>query len=63
MNSLNSRTPIKKVWNKFRKVNGNYKLRIIPPLERRENIITSPDEITDIFANHYVNISRDTKIK
>ena len=53
INSLNSRTPTK-VWDKFRKINENYKSRTIPPLERGGNIITSPEEIAD----HYANISR-----
>ena len=40
-------------------MNGNYKPRTVPPLDRRGNIITSPDEIADIFADHYANISKD----
>ena len=59
MSSLNTRTPTKKVWDKFRKVNGNYKPRTIPPLEREGNIITSPEEIADTIADHNANISRD----
>ena len=47
------------MWEKFRKVNGNYKLRIVPPLDRGGNTITSPDEIADIFADHYANILKD----
>ena len=58
VNSLSSRTPIEKVWDKFRKVNGNYKSRTIPPMERRGNIISSPDENADNFAGHYANILR-----
>ena len=34
VNSLNSKTQTKKVWNKFRKVTGNYKPRTVSPLER-----------------------------
>ena len=37
VNSLNSRTPTKKVCEKFRKVNGNYKPRIVSPLDRGKN--------------------------
>ena len=59
VNSLNSRTQTKKVWDKFRKVNGNYKPRTILLLEKGGSIITSPDEIADTFADHYSNISRD----
>ena len=43
-------------WEKFRKVNGKYKPRIVPLLNREGNIITSPDKITDTFADHYANI-------
>ena len=39
--------------------NGNYKPRIIPSLKRRGNLITSPEEITDTFADQYENISRN----
>ena len=59
MNSLNSRIQTKKVWDKFRKVNRNYKLRTIPPLKRGGNIITTLEEISYTFADHYANISRD----
>ena len=59
VNSLNIRTPAKKVWDKFRKVNGNYNPRIVLPLEKGRSIITSPDEIADTFADHYANISKD----
>ena len=58
MNSLNSKTPTKNVWDKFRKVNGNYKPRTIP-LERAGNIITLLQEIAETFYDHYANISRD----
>ena len=43
----------------FKKVNGNYKPRIIPPLERGRNTITLSGEIADIFADYYANISKD----
>ena len=49
-------TPTKKAWDKFRKVNGNYKPRTISPLERGGNIIILPEEIAD----HYTNILRAT---
>ena len=42
------------MFNKFRKVNEKYKL-----LERGGNLITSPDEIADLFTDHYANILRD----
>ena len=63
VNSLNSRTPTKKVWEKFKKVSGNYKPRIIPPIERGGSKISRPDKIADTFAVHYANISRDPKKK
>ena len=59
VNSLNSRTTTKKVWEKFKKVNGNSKPRIVPPIENGGSIITPPDEIADTFAVYYANISRD----
>ena len=47
------------MWEKFRKINGNCTPRIVPSLDRGESIITSPDEIADTFADHYVDISKD----
>ena len=49
VNSLNSRTPTKKVWGKFRKLSRNYKPGTTPSLERRGNIITCPEEIADYY--------------
>ena len=49
----------KKAWEKFKKVIENYKPRIIPPLERGGNTITSPNDIADIFADYYANIFED----
>ena len=60
VNSLNSKNPTKKVLDKFKKVNRNYKPRKIPPLAKGRNIITTPDDIADTFADHYANISRDS---
>ena len=56
---VNSRTPTKYTWDKFKKVNRNYKPRKIPPLERGGNTNNSPDEIVDTFADHYANISKN----
>ena len=50
VNSLNARTPTKKVWEKFRKLNKNYIPRIVPPLDRGGNIISSSDKIADRYA-------------
>ena len=58
MSSLNHRTLTKKVCNKFKKVNRNYKPRKIS-LERGGNTIALSDEIADTFTNHYANISKD----
>ena len=59
MSSLNSRTPTKKVWDKFRKVNGNYKPRTVLSLKRGGNKMTSHEKIANTFADHYENILRD----
>ena len=53
VNSLNSRTPTKKVWEKFRKVDGNFKPRRIPTIEKGGNTISTSDEIAETFAAHY----------
>ena len=51
------------VWEKFRKVNINYKPRIVPPLDRGGNIITLPEKISNTFADHYANTSKDLRKK
>ena len=51
------------MWDKFRKVNRNYKPRIVPSLDRGGNIITVLDEIAYTFADHYANISKDLQKK
>ena len=43
----------------IQEINRKLKPRIVPQLNRREKIITSPDEITDTFAN----ILRDPPIR
>ena len=52
--SINSRTPTKKV-------NGNYKPRIVPPLDTRRNIITTHDEIADHYANISIDLHKKSK--
>ena len=63
MNSLNFRTPTKKVWDKFRKVNGIYKPIIILLLERGRNIITSPNKIADHYEIYQETLIRKVNQK
>ena len=51
VNSLNSKILNNNVWEKFRKVNRNYKPKIVPLLDRGGKIIISPDEIAANFAD------------
>ena len=53
--SLNTRTPSKIVWDKFRKINGTCKYRMITLLENTGNINTT-SEIFEDFAQHCKNI-------
>ena len=41
---------------------GNFKPRIVPPLDRGGNTVTSPDEISDTFADHYLNKMKEKEI-
>ena len=60
-NSLNFKTPTKKVQDKFRKVNRSCKPRIIPPLERERKTIISPEEIADNYENILKNPHKKSK--
>ena len=42
---------------KFRKVNGNYKPRRIPPIEKGGSIISTPNEMGNIYRLSEVNAS------
>ena len=49
------------MWENFRKVNGNYKPRIVLPLDRGRKIITSPDEIADPYKKSKPRKNRNKK--
>ena len=46
-----------KLKKKFKKVNGNYKHKTVPPLIKRRMMITQPNMIVEIFADHYTKMS------
>ena len=54
VNLLNART---------KKVNGSYKPKIVPPLEKGRKMISQHNETTEIFADHYAKISINLYIK
>ena len=61
INSLNARTPTKKVWERLKKINRNYTPRPISPLESGGRTITQPKEIAETFVEYYKEISQNTQ--
>ena len=50
-------------YDKFKKVNGIYKSRILSPVKKIEKMITQHNKISEIFEDLYTKISRDPHIE
>ena len=57
VSELNQRTPISQVWEKIRKINGKYIPKPRPNLRIGQDLKTSPEEVANVFAEHYASIS------
>jgi ribonuclease HI len=56
--SLNSRTPISKVWKRVKKISGKFTPPTAPTIELGGVLLTSPQEVGNAFARHLSDISR-----
>ena len=52
-----------KIYKKISKLSRNYKPRAMPPFKRGGRLIAMPNEIVEIFADHYKEISLKEKRK
>ena len=57
ISSLTAKTPSSKIWQKIRKLKGKYTPKPYPNLKQDQAIITSHKEVSNIFVNHYAQIS------
>ncbi|KAF4520292.1 hypothetical protein B566_EDAN004351, partial [Ephemera danica] len=57
VSSLNLRTPIKEVWEKVRRIEGNFRNSSIPAIASNGNMITSPKEISNLLAEFFASVS------
>ena len=57
--TITERTPMKKIWTKFRKINGNGNNQPKHPLKHNGEIIHDDKKIADIFGTHLQKISSD----
>jgi len=55
--SLNTRTPMSKVWKRFQKMRGKYTEYRTPFLIENDIPVTDPREVTALLANHYATVS------
>ena len=57
--SINSKTPINKVWKKVQKIKGKYKPTPMPVLkDDNDNMVTNPKDVANIIGESLSNISK-----
>ena len=59
--NINSRTPQSTIWKKVRKVAGKYTPSPPPVLKVGGQLVTSPLEVGNVFAEHFANVSRKSR--
>ena len=57
VSSINSNTPMSKIWKRIRKIRGIYQNILSPCLVVDDEPITEKDEVAEIMASHYASIS------
>ena len=57
INGINSKTPMKMVWKKIRKLTGKYVPRPLPTLKINNNLVTDPSEVAEKLGKHFSDIS------
>lgn len=58
VSSLNSRTPLNAVFNRVRKISGKFTPPPPPVLLRSGEPVADPKEVADMFATHFISVSR-----
>lgn len=57
VSSITNKTPVSRVWDKIRKIEGKARVTTIPSLEIDGNIETSPEKIVNALAASFAKIS------
>ena len=57
ISGMTSETPIKKIWERIRKMKGKYKSHRTPCIQHNNTLITNPEAVANKFADHYSEIS------
>ena len=60
VSSINSDTPINKIWKKIKKISGKYRSHSAISLKQNNNVITEPTNVSNILADHYSNTSSNS---
>lgn len=57
LSSISSRTPMSQIWTRIRKLSRKYRIHPTPVLLHNNTEISDPQQVAEIFAEHFVNIS------
>ena len=57
INGINSKTPIRVVWRKIRKLSGKFIPSPLPALKINNSLITEPTQVADELGKHFSEIS------
>ena len=57
VNSINSNTPMSKIWKRIRKIRGSYQNIMSPCLVVDDELVADRGRVADILASHYSSIS------
>ena len=57
INGINSKTPMRVVWRKIRKLSGKYVPAPLPTLKINNTIITDPSQVAEHMGKHFSEIS------
>ena len=57
INGINSKTPMRAVWKKIRKLSGKFVPSPLPSLKIDNSLVTDPSEVADKLGEHFSNTS------
>ena len=58
MSTINSMTPISKIWKNIHKISGKYQRHNAPVLVNQGMKVADPREVAELLAEHFSRISR-----
>ena len=56
--TLNSRTPMEKVWKRIKKISGKFTPPVAPMVEVNGSLLAEPRAVANAFGNHLSDVSR-----